>query len=193
MQQRLTDQFGFFEESNAILFRELAAGFRITASLVCDSTGNTVSSLGSSKGLGNETDLSLLVALRRQAQVVLTSGLTFRADEYRFPMRADLAVLTTKPIEMAVPTGQRLLVLSSGYKEAVAQLQAEGYSRIHIEYGVTGIKEIVTGGVLDALFLSSRSAEGIAALAESLNLTPTLIELADLYVGLVAWQQPSTS
>jgi riboflavin biosynthesis pyrimidine reductase len=186
--QQVTDPIGSFEESGSVFFKELVSGFPITASLVSDAAGNTISATGSSAGLGNATDLSLLIALRRQAQVILTSGSTFRADKYRFPKQADLAVLTTKPVEIDVPNGQRLLVKSSGYGEALLELRAEGYSRIHVEYGVSGISTLVAAGSLDALLLSSPASSGVGALADRLAVEPVILELSDLCIGLVAWQ-----
>ncbi len=164
------------------------AGFSITASLVCDENGNTVDLSGSSAGLGNATDLALLIALRRKSQVVLTSGATFRADQYRFPKFEDLAVLTRGSIEIDVPTERRLLILDSSYSKAVDDLIAEGYSRMHIEFGLTGIHELVSQNRLDALFLSSTSSIGVQTLAQKLGVTPTVYQLEDLWVGLVAWQ-----
>ncbi len=164
------------------------AGFPITASLVCDEDGNTLNLSGSSAGLGNPTDLALLIALRRKSQVVLTSGATFRADEYRFPKSADLAVLTRGSIEIDVPTKRRLLILDSSYSKAVDDLVAEEYSRMHIEFGLTGIHELVSQSRLDALFLSSPSSAGVQKLAQKLGVKPTIYQLEDLWVGLVAWQ-----
>jgi hypothetical protein len=186
--QQITDQFGSYRESDSVFFKELVSGFSITASLVCDAAGNTVSPSGSSAGLGNATDLSLLVTLRRQAQVILTSGLTFRADEYRFPKNADLAVLTTSSVEIDVPSGQKLLVKNSGYRETLEELGEEGYHRVHVEYGLTGIKTLVRAGAIDALFLSSPLPSGVQALANQMSLEPTILQLADLCIGLVAWQ-----
>ena len=188
MLQQVTDPIGSYPESDSVFFKELVSGFSITASLVSDAAGNTISASGSSAGLGNATDLSLLVALRRQAQVILTSGSTFRADKYRFPKHADLAVLTTKPVNIEVPTGQQLLVKSSGHREALRELRAHGYSRIHVEYGVTGISALLAEGELDALLLSSPASSGVKALANRLAVEPVIIELSDLCIGLVAWQ-----
>lgn len=188
MQQLVTDPFGAYSALTTAYVRELVAGFAITASLVCDEEGNTVNQNGSSAGLGNQTDLSLLVALRRKSQLVLTSGRTFRADSYRFPKQADLAVLTNQSIQLEVPNGQRLFTKNSGYTEAVIELRAEGYSQIHIEYGITGIRELVAHRQLDALFLSSKSLSGLDKLAKNLAVTPSTYQLEDLYIGLVAWQ-----
>ena len=185
---QVTDAFGSYKESDSVVLKELVSGFSITASLVCDAAGNTVSPSGSSAGLGNKTDLALLVALRRQAQVILTSGSTFRADKYRFPKHADLAVLSNGSVDIEVPAGQELLIKNSGYREALQDLKGSGYSRIHVEYGLTGISTLALAGDLDALLLSSPSSSGVKALADQMMLKPTIVELSDLCIGLVAWQ-----
>ncbi len=185
---QVTDSFGSYRLASPSFFKQLVSGFAVTASLVCDEQGRTVSPLGSSKGLGNATDLELLIALRRQASVVLTSGATFRADEYRFPRSADLAVLSRHSVDIEVPASRKLHLSASGFGEAIDELLNRQYGRIHVEYGLTGITEVVAKGLLDALFLSSKSRDGVQRLAKNLGVEPTFIELSDLYIGLVAWQ-----
>lgn len=171
----------------------MVSGFAVTASLVCDESGNTISSEGSSSGLGNNTDLALLVAMRRQAQVIVTSGRTLRADNYRFPKSADLAVLTNQQVDIVAPEGQKLIVSSSGYEQLIQQLSHSGYTRMHVEYGVSGIMELIARNVLDALLLSSKQLSGIQVLSKELKVSPIIIELDDLYVGLVAWHSETAS
>ncbi len=185
---QVTDTFGCYRLSSPAFFKQLVSGFAVTASLVCDEQGRTVSPLGSSKGLGNATDLELLIALRRQANVILTSGATFRADEYRFPRSADLAVLSRQSVDIEVPAGRKFHLIASGFGEAIDELLNRQYGRIHVEYGLAGITEVVAKGLLDALFLSSKSRDGVQRLSKNLGVEPTFIELSDLYIGLVAWQ-----
>jgi len=185
---KVTDSIGSYPTAAGEYFRELVSGFAITASLVSDQHGNTVSTEGSSAGLGNSTDLSLLVALRRQSEVILTSGKTFRADRYKFPKHADLAVLTNQELDISVPDGQKLILSHQGYQQALMDLRSKGYKRVHVEYGITGIRALVEANALDALLLSSRDKPGVINLAMDLKLEPILLELEDLYVGLVAWQ-----
>jgi riboflavin biosynthesis pyrimidine reductase len=190
--QQVSDAFGVFPTKFEDYFRQLVSGLNVTASLVADGQGNTVSSMGNSSGLGNSTDLALLIALRRQSQVILTTGKTFRSDQYKFPKQADLAVLTNQEIDIAVPDGQRLILSHSNYLQALTDLKSAGYSRVHVEYGLTGIRSLVQASALDALLLSSQTRSGVNALAQDLNVEPIIFPLEDLYVGLVAWQ-PSGS
>jgi riboflavin biosynthesis pyrimidine reductase len=188
---KVIDSIGSYPTAAGEYFRELISGFAITASLVSDQHGNTVSSDGSSTGLGNSTDLSLLGALRRKSQVILTSGKTFRSDQYEFPKQADLAVLTNHELDIAAPTGQKLIVSNLGYQQTLTNLILSGYKRVHVEYGSTGIRVLLEAKALDALLLSSRDKPGVLALALELKVEPLLLELEDLYVGLVAWQPGS--
>ena len=188
---KVIDSNGSYPTATGEYFRELVSGFAITASLVSDQHGNTVSTEGSSAGLGNSTDLALLVALRRQSQVILTSGKTFRNDRYKFPKHADLAVLTNQAVGTLAPEGQKLIVSNLGYQKTLTDLILSGYNRVHVEYGITGIRALVESNALDALLLSSRDKPGILALAKDLKVEPVLLELEDLYVGLVAWQPGS--
>jgi hypothetical protein len=185
---KVFDSIGSYPTAAGEYFRELISGFAITASLVSDQHGNTVSTEGSSAGLGNSTDLSLLVALRRQAQVILTSGKTFRNDRYRFPKQADLAVLSNHELDISVPDAQKLIHSKLGYQQTLTDLKLRGYKRAHVEYGITGIRALLEVKALDALLLSSRHKSGVLALAMELKVEPILLELEDLYVGLVAWQ-----
>jgi hypothetical protein len=188
---KVIDSNGSYPTATGEYFRELVSGFAITASLVSDQHGNTVSTEGSSAGLGNSTDLALLVALRRQSQVILTSGKTFRNDRYKFPKHADLAVLTNQAVGTLAPEGQKLIVSNLGYQKTLTDLILSGYNRVHVEYGITGIRALVESNALDALLLSSRDKPGVLALAKDLKVEPVLLELEDLYVGLVAWQPGS--
>jgi hypothetical protein len=188
---KVFDSIGSYPTAADEYFRELVSGFAITASLVSDQHGNTVSSQGSSAGLGNSTDLSLLVALRRQSQVILTSGKTFISDRYRFPKHADLAVLTNQELDISIPIGQKLIVSNLGYQQNLTDLMLSGYKRVHVEYGITGIRALLEAKALDALLLSSRDKSGVLALALELKVEPLLLKLEDLYVGLVAWQPGS--
>jgi riboflavin biosynthesis pyrimidine reductase len=163
--------------------------FKVTASMVVGNNGETVTQAGNSKGLGNGTDLELLKALRRQCEVVLTTGLTYRLEEYKFPGKADLAVLSRSKMIKNPPNGQRFLVLNSGYCEALDDLAAEGYQRIQVEYGLTGIKTLIETGRLDALAVSGLEKDPVAAFCADLGLRPKYFAEEDLVVAIVAWQR----
>lgn len=171
-----------------LVFDGIVAGLKTTFSVVVDRFGSTVNRQGNSSGLGGETDLKLLKALRRNADVVLTSGATYRADSYKFPKNADLAILTRSQIDLEIPKGKALHLLRSGYPEAVSELRAMGYSKIQIEYGLTGLRAMVDSGESFTLFLSSRFESGIRTFLSELRLESEIFGMNDLFFAVLAWQ-----
>ncbi len=170
-------------------FEILEAG-PVTASLVVSANGEAVSSLGNSKTLGNQTDLQLLKWFRARSEIVLTSGLTAELEGYRHPTQAKLAILSNTPRTYA-SLGQdlnRVLFLSESpsFADAVAQLSAEGYTRIHTEFGPTGFKSLVESSSVDG-YVSSTSPEGISKFLQSAELYADKLQAlsADLFVAKV--------
>ena len=142
---------------------------------------------GTSAGIGNSTDKDLLAALRSHSEIVLTSGKTARADRYRMPKTADLAVLTragVDELQLQPKPGQRLIILSdakTSYLSALDQLKDLGYRNVHVEYGPTGFREVRPN--LDLTLISGVSEAGIAAFAKVHSLTQLgSFELDDLVV-----------
>ncbi len=64
------------------------------ATIVSSEDGLIVGQDGSSKGIGNQVDLQLLMALRSKADVICTTGRTARAESYKASRFAPLAFLT---------------------------------------------------------------------------------------------------
>lgn len=166
---------------------ELISASQITSSFVVNQRGLVVNDDGSSLGIGNDSDKTLLRALRANAEIVLTSGRTARADRYRMPKTADLAILTKHGVEeldLTPKDGQKLLVLSSavgGFSGAIEHLQNLGYNNIHVEYGPTGFIE--TRDQIQLLTLSGTSEDGIKLFAAHHNLFPRArFELTELVV-----------
>ena len=161
----------------------------VTASLVLTSSGSAVADSGSSKGIGNKTDLELLLWLRSRAKVVLTSGLTARVENYRMPSSADLAVLSRGRV--ARPAGRatgRFLELGvlDGYHQAIVELQSQGYSQIHTEFGPRGFLELVRSGIASGV-LSAIEFAGVEAFVSIHDLAlQERITLPDLEIALVA-------
>lgn len=167
---------------------ELIGSFSLTTSFVVDQHGRTANPEGGSTGIGNATDKRLLGALRANSEVVLTSGRTARADQYRMPKSADLAIFTLQGVDelQLQPSGtQRLIVFgknqAGSFSGAITHLNHLGYQRIHVEFGLTGYKSIST--MFDKVFLSSRSRSGLEAFVSEHSLTPThQFDLGDLLV-----------
>lgn len=154
-------------------FDELQPGF-ITASLVVSKEGQSISDAGNSKGLGNKTDLQLLKWFRSLSQIVLTSGKTALAEQYRYPSSAELAILSRSEREYPSLGGElhrvRFLGMQDGYASALAALQSQGFERIHTEFGNQGFLELVRSGIADG-YVSSTQARGITEFVDSTQLT----------------------
>lgn len=134
-----------------------------TASLVVASDGGAVSALGTSAGLGNQTDLQLLKWFRARAAVVLTSGLTAKLENYRMPQKAKLAIFTRSERDypkLRPHLPEVLWPKGKTYLEAFQQLVEEGFGIIHTEFGPTGFINLVLSGAVDG-YLSSLSESGI--------------------------------
>lgn len=64
------------------------------ATIVSNEEGLIVGQDGNSKGIGNQIDLQMLMALRSKADVICTTGKTARAESYKASRFAPLAFLT---------------------------------------------------------------------------------------------------
>lgn len=190
------DSIGEFYPEPSEYFIGLTSGFKITASLVVDKNAHTVNLAGNSKGIGNAVDLALLIALRKNAELVLTSGLTFRNDAYKMPKNADLAVFSSQATDfsgLVIPEGRNAIWIgpqqASDYMEALDVCLGRGYKNIHIEFGERGIRELFENQRIDALFISSIYPDGFEGFCEGMGLSPVIrTEIQGLSVGLVAWQ-----
>ena len=163
----------------------------ITTSFVVDAAGNFVNAEGNSRGIGNKTDLELLGVLRRNSQVVLTSGLTARRDSYVMPKTADLAIFTSQGVSelnLTEKPGQRLHLigppLANSYSEAQQAVISLGYSRVHVEFGVMGLKALIDQ--IDLLVVSSVEKVGVQKFSKAHNLQIAQIyQLPDLAIATV--------
>ena len=161
----------------------------ITSSFVVDDTGSFVNDAGNSRGIGNESDLELLKALRAKSEVVLTSGLTARAEGYKMPRHADLAIFTARGVAqlgLKPKAGQKLQILSpplvASYLDSLQALKTQ-YQSIHVEFGPRGAMAV--SSEIDMFVLSSKTQAGIDIFVERLDLVPTAsFELPDLSITL---------
>lgn len=173
---------------SAVALESLASGVRISASLVVSESGQFSGEEGSSKSLSSSVDRLWLSTLRKASQVVLTSGETFRVEQYRMPKTADLAVLTRTELDTSglQPSAQQSvhLLRSPSFEAAVADCQALGYQDIHIEFGPTGIMALLASQLRFTLFLSGPSAHSLEVAAESLGAKPShLCQVGGLHLA----------
>lgn len=159
----------------------------VTASLVVGEDGSSKSELGNSKGLGNQTDLELLLWFRSRSQIVLTSGATAEADNYKYPANTELAILSRakRNFPRLTPDLNKVRFLQGQtISDAIKALQHQGFTEIHTEFGETGFLEL-SSGVVDC-YLSSKSADGIEAFLERTGLVASeRFSLPDLEIARV--------
>lgn len=170
-------------------FEDLGDLGSITASLVVTANGSHISEAGTSRGIGNQSDLELLIWLRRRASAVLTSGLTARVENYRLPSNALLAILSRKGVPHLSGAGsERVLFLPQevdGYSASVRFLESLGHQRIHTEFGPRGFVELVDLARVTGL-ISSTEEQGPAIAANELGLSVIRqISFSDLHVAVV--------
>ena len=197
MSQASSDSIGLFHPNPTDYFKGFVSGFSLTASLVVDQNGSTVTAAGDSKGIGDSVDLALLIALRRQSELVLTSGLTFRQEVYKMPKNADLAVFSRNPVDFSgldLPEGANSFWIGPekaiGYLQALDVCRSLGYEAVHIEFGEQGISELYSQKRIDALFISSVHPAGLERFIARMGYSPLMrTEISGLSIGLVAWQQ----
>lgn len=160
----------------------------VTASLVVDEFGRAISNSGSSKGLGNQTDLALLKWFRARSQVVLTSGKTAEAENYRLPSQARLAIFsrTERTYVSLADTKSQVIFLNNlgSYAQALDALHTAGYQKIHCEFGPSGFIELLCHGRVDG-FVSSTETAGVERFAQAnhLSLQPVQLVGGDLFVA----------
>jgi hypothetical protein len=177
LQLLIVDALGTAELDELRYLDAVVSGFEVTASLVLDSAGSSVNASGNSRGIGGPVDLMLLKSLRRQAQLVYTSGKTARAEGQIRPNSKDLAVLSKTPVAETFGPGTGKLLQVGAFEGAdlvvdsaldgLRLLQKSGYQRVHCEFGVLVTTELLGSGGLDALFLSCESGEGADIFATS--------------------------
>ena len=139
----------------------------LTASLVVSPGGDHVGSDGTSKSLGGQADFEWFIWLRNRAEVILTSGKTFRDEGYKTPKNSRLAVFSRGREELDlfadaifIDSGQ-----ASSFQGAVNHLLSSGYNSIHCEFGPTGFVELIRGGEVEC-FLSCEALAGIRAFTD---------------------------
>jgi hypothetical protein len=170
-------------------FADLGDLGSVTASLVVTANGSHISEAGTSQGIGNQSDLELLIWLRRRASAVLTSGLTARVENYKVPSNALLAILSREGVPHLSGAGsERVLFLPQevdGYSASVSLLQSMGHQKIHTEFGPRGFVELVDPGNAMGL-ISSGAEQGPAIAASELGLRiARQISFGDLHVAVV--------
>ena len=156
------------------------------ATLVIDNQGKYLGVDGTSKSIGNHTDLQLLLALRSKASVIVTTGATARAESYKPSRFAPIAVITRDPESLAGlplienPGAHGTILLSStdegpdAFTEFDASLNSSGFKSLLFEGGPKTLDWLLASNLPVTLVLS------IANLASNELSTPSEDALRDL-------------
>ncbi len=124
-------------------------------SFAIDADGGTVGEAGSSSDLSSPFDLELLKSLRSQADCIVTTGKTARAENYKASKFAPIAFLTHSPDSLkGIPAfenpGDFENIVFSDFKdstlfvEAKAALEKLGFKKLLYEGGVNGLRTLLT-------------------------------------------------
>lgn len=123
------------------------------ATLVSDEHGHLLGLDGNSKGIGNQLDLQLLIALRSKADVIVTTGKTARAESYKASRFAPLAFVTKSRVSLL----ELPAVLEPGVHENIflepldgvqvfdwanEELSKKGYTSILFEGGSSSLESL---------------------------------------------------
>jgi hypothetical protein len=140
-----------------------SAGVAVTACLVSQ-RGEFQGESGSSDDLSWREDRALVAALRRNSEIVLTTGKTARAEKLGMPKTAKLALISESRnlentrLDKANPD---LLLLSGQDKswKYFAMLRDYGFKNIQCEFGPGTMAESWNAGQIDLLCVSSLTAD----------------------------------
>lgn len=135
------------------------------ASIVVDKFGNHVGADGTSKTIGNDLDLQLLMALRSKCSVIVTTGATARAEKYKSSRFAPIAFITKNqnslsdvPAVKSVGTNPNIFLESSSDKidfvEIETKLSHQGHASFLFEGGPSTLQQLVESGNQMQLVLS---------------------------------------
>lgn len=125
------------------------------ASLVVDSNGNTVGSDGTSKTVGNQTDLQLLIALRSKTSLIVTTGKTARSEQYKASRFAPIAFITRDQGSLAsIPAVaspgnfEKIFLKSSkplpdAFSDFDSEVSKAGFSSILFEGGLESVNALL--------------------------------------------------
>jgi riboflavin biosynthesis pyrimidine reductase len=155
-----------------------------SASLVIGTRGETQGDDGTSKPLSNPFDLSILLALRSKADLIVTTGETARAEEYRTSRFAPIAVISRRPESLlTLPLfsenqSNRNMVLSPRAKQTIPEALADAGlatagSKILFEGGLSTLRELIRQG-LNLNLIISRPNSAIGSELEALDVYQTL-------------------
>lgn len=143
-------------------FTDKQLGWR--AAIVLNGSGEFVGADGSSKLISNESDLALLLELRSQSDVIVTTGKTARSEQYRSSKFAPIAFITRNSESLrnipafTVPGEFPNRILTSQKHNLdwlPEQIRELGFSRPLFEGGPSSLNQLIESGLAIEIFASS--------------------------------------
>lgn len=141
------------------------------ATIVSTAEGKIISEDGNSSGIGNPADLELLLRLRTLASVIVTTGATARADNYKSSKLAPIAIITRdsdslKDITAVKHPGNFPNIIlnppegSSAFLWCNQQLAGLGHNTILFEGGPSSLEQLWSCGLpVKLIFTVAKSTE----------------------------------
>ena len=159
-------------------------GVRVRLNMIASVNGSSIGSDGTSETLTNRVDRTILGVIRAQADVVLVGAASVRAEGYRVPKRAPLAIVSSSGDlaghRLEVQDGARVLLLLPEGREVpsvlpggveivpvpategrmsvdaiLAALRALGLERVVCEGGASLSGQFLASGRVDELCLTT--------------------------------------
>lgn len=125
----------------------------VRLNMVVDSSGKFTDASGSSRGISNENDRSLLVRLRKLSDVYVTGGNTARLEGYKVPTLRNLAIITSKQVaEGIISLTPRESVELTQW--VIDELHAKQFKKILLEVGPKLAKEFLSKDRIDEFCLT---------------------------------------
>lgn len=124
------------------------------ATYVVDADGTYIGKDGTSASLGNAKDLQMLIALRSKADVIVTTGATARAEQYKASRLAPILFITRNPDSLkALPAfispgrNPNLLLPTTpdrkAFRQADEYLKSLGYKTFLFEGGAKSLPVLI--------------------------------------------------
>jgi riboflavin biosynthesis pyrimidine reductase len=131
----------------------------VRLNMVVGPGGQFADESGSSRGISNEIDRSLLVHLRALSEVVVTGGETARIEQYRKPRSAALAIISRRPAVIVDAISLTPPATSEVATWCIAELRRFGFTRILLEVGPSLAREFLQRDLVDEFCLTLTDGE----------------------------------
>lgn len=166
----------------------------LRSNILLDSSGSARGHDGTSRSLTRGRDRALLREIRADAQAIVTSGSTVRAEGWHLPPHGALVVVSRSELDLAeCPDPSRVRVIrfddddnsavATQLRTVLAQLDA---TRVVCESGPTLLRQLVSASLVDEAFVSVVNTEAPPGKdSDSAAHLQKAVDMARATVGLV--------